>query len=439
MPRTLSYEAIWSGFLGIERLIFMLDFAAWSNIEYDGEPVTTPISLVKEPQEELDARVDAYVAEHKGELVTRRSKCPRCGDEYFVESGYRTCPVERMPLAHVHDTCLPSECSETPALKKCGGLLVDIFRIDESEKVLRERAGQALARQGDIVSRRHVVCAWLVHKFHLGNPVLDEDVRSPLEDVEKHVAEMMEKDVDRLTCELAQLGDPLHLSGRRNLWPTGDTLRRKHSGYLAVRERLISSYNRLVGLTKDHPEFVYLDEEYPRPRKFADPILVSSEQLRLSDDGDSLTRVPDDRATIAEHTRRLERLEDAPAALPSPDTISNRQAAKLYAELTNTDLNPSWIRKLIKNKRLDVQPDGRTTIEAVRESARRIKADAKPNQAASTQQSNDSPSVHWKYTCPRCGEKAPRLVGAEKTCARCFDNRINPEAETDDTPGGYGS
>lgn len=294
MSQILSYGAIWSGFSRIDSFVLMLDFAAWVNKEFDGEPSTTSISLVDEPKAEFCAKVDVYLAEHRSELAHRRLKCPVCGDEYFATSGYTTCPTERAQFERVF-----KPGTGLSPYKKCNTPLVEIFFIGDSEQVLRERAEHALARQGDIVSRRYVACAWLTQKLHPGNRVPVGDVCSSLQDVQKQVTEMMEKDVDRLTHKLSQLDDPLHLSGRRDLWPDGGTLQERHADYESVRGKLISSYHRLAGFTVGHPEFAELDEEHTRPREFAPPIPLSIEQVRLPRDEVAPLPSPDDTSQLS--------------------------------------------------------------------------------------------------------------------------------------------
>lgn len=317
----------------------MLDFAAWVDIEFEEEPETTSVSLLKEPQAAFDAQVDAYLAEHRQEVVFSRLMCPACGSEYSRKSGHVTCPTERIPFERTFEGIPTKEVEiapgkvaivfadpdfdyksiDLPPHEKCNTHLLEIFDINESEHVLSERAGFALRRQHDIVSRRHVVCAWLIEEGSLSRYERDGDVQSSLGDVRKHVTSMMEREVDRLTHRLAQAGDPLFLSGRRHLWPAGGTLQARHSDYLSVRDKMISSYNRLLGWTKDHPEFAELDEKYPEPREGSFPIPLPIERLRPPDDGASDT--PNMHATIVQLTKQVEELKRAPVVLPTPDAM----------------------------------------------------------------------------------------------------------------------
>jgi len=431
MSQTLSYEAVWFGFTHLDHLILMLDFAAWVDIEFDGQPDTTSVSLLKGPQKEHDAQVDSYLAEHKGELETGYLECPTCGSQYSQESGYTTCPTERIPFERVFEG-IPTKQVEIvpgkevkvlagdvdyksidlPPSEKCDTPLV-VTNINESEHVLRERAGFALARQGDIVSRRHVVCAWLTQELRPGKPASDGDVQLPLGDVRKHVTAMMEREVDRLIHRLAQVGDPLYLSGRRNLWPAGDTLQERHLDYRDIRDGLISRYTRLLNITTEHPEFVESGEVFPEPRSFPLPILSGIER---PDDGAS--GIPDVNAAIAQLTRQVEELKRAPVALPLPNTISNRQAAKLYADLTITKPDPPRIGRLIKDGKLAVEADGRTTEGAIARYAQGVLK--KRPQTPPTKSPESDPEEHWEYTCPRCFKKAHTVIGLDKVCRSCF-------------------
>ncbi|MEE9293991.1 MAG: hypothetical protein V3W34_03365 [Phycisphaerae bacterium] len=106
-------------------------------------------------------------------------------------------------------------------------------------------------------------------------------------------------------------------------------------------------------------------------------------------------------------------------------TISNNEAAQLYANWAATKPNPSWISKLIRagDKRLPVQSDVRTTEDGVAILVGHVLRKRRPSKAAK----ESGNRKNWKYTCPRCGERTWKLIGAATECYRCFDSRILSE------------
>ncbi len=131
-------------------------------------------------------------------------------------------------------------------------------------------------------------------------------------------------------------------------------------------------------------------------------------------------------AATFDHTKGLlgyleDALQDAgaPASDQAPKTISNREAARLYADLTETTFDPSRIGKLITSGTLAVEGDGHTTEGAVARYAQAV-LKKRLGKAQRDGPSESEATKGWKYTCPRCGKPMPKPIGAEKVCRDCF-------------------
>ena len=114
----------------------------------------------------------------------------------------------------------------------------------------------------------------------------------------------------------------------------------------------------------------------------------------------------------------------AEVGAPVAPTISNREAARLYADWTGTKPNPKWIGTLIAkgDKRLRVEADGRTTEEAVKVLVAHI-LKARSEKNGKSQPAAAPPS--WDKACPRCGKMTYALMGAAQVCHACFYAGLN--------------
>lgn len=294
MSSDISYDDIWTGFLNVEYLILELDFAMWLLIEHDDRPDTTPISLIKEPNEAHEAAIDAYVAEHRAELANRRLECPECGARYSLQTRKTSCPH----LRTTWEVRKHGESSERTE-RRCGAQLKEV-EDDFGDTHLRKYAGFALARPHTPEAMRHVVSTWLVQEKYEGRfSQKPEEETWPLSDVLGKLAERMGLQIDRVTFSLARLGDVSRLDGRRNLIPVGAALADKHADYTRTRDKLISCYQNLLAHTREHPEFAELEEEADRPRKFALPIRQPDQEAGICKNatkGQAASRLPDKRS-----------------------------------------------------------------------------------------------------------------------------------------------
>jgi hypothetical protein len=91
---------------------------------------------------------------------------------------------------------------------------------------------------------------------------------------------MMATKVDQLNSSLPELGDALHLEGRRRLFPQGKTLEEKYDDYLVVRDKVITCHNRLLGFARDHPGALELGERLRSFSKFPPAVRLN---IRLAD------------------------------------------------------------------------------------------------------------------------------------------------------------
>ena len=220
MSRRTSYADSCSVRIELEHLLLNLDFAMWLEIEHNGQSPETPISLAKEPREGHDAAVEAYLAEHRRELLQGHLECPKCGATYVRRAGLRKCSTDK-------------------GMQICGTPLRDVPDEKTPDSWLREQAGFALARKGDVAAIRWTVCTGLVRGLYPG-AVTPDDVVLPLNEALEHLQTIVESQVDRLAFRLSRFETLLPLGGRRNLLPQGTTLREKHEDYLASRDKLIT-------------------------------------------------------------------------------------------------------------------------------------------------------------------------------------------------------
>ena len=102
-----------------------------------------------------------------------------------------------------------------------------------------------------------------------------------------------------------------------------------------------------------------------------------------------------------------------------PATLSNRQAAKLLAYMTERKPDPPRITKLIKNNQLRIEDDGRVTFDTVVRYAESVLA--KKKQQAKHRPSDESSEVGNDTTCFKlgCNNTAP-LFGKSNLCKSCL-------------------
>jgi hypothetical protein len=229
----LSYDELSEALMRLEYLQFTLDFSAHLLIAYEGQTSDTVISLLTEPEKAFESIVTTYLQNDRNNerLRYRWLQCPRCNASY--------------PLGSVDGvTCPTLQGSE-----RCDARLATVVEVIP-ENLLRERAGRALCRTPEGI--RRTVCGWIAQEIRKGSSP-PEDCCLNLADCQTYLTQMMETDVDRLNSSIPELGDLLHLEGRRRLFPQGRTLEEQYDDYRSVRDKLITCHNRLLGFARKHP------------------------------------------------------------------------------------------------------------------------------------------------------------------------------------------
>lgn len=259
MTTTLTYSDFWEGFLALEYLRYDLDYAMWQFIEVEAEPIKETISLRRDPIQALDTEIDDLIAVSKDELVYMFLRCSRCGAEFGRGSTNKACP-----RLHWHTDSKDSKARS----EECGGELLELYRIDESEERIRENARFALARRGNLVFRIATVSAWLQREMPLGT---DHDT-VPVTIVFKALQERMEHELAKVFHHVPNID--LNIGRRPDLLPSGESLAEKHTDYSTLRYAIINAERKLVGEARNLPEFKE-DEDAPNH------IIVPPERIML--------------------------------------------------------------------------------------------------------------------------------------------------------------
>ncbi len=148
----------------------------WLNIKYDGQPQDTLVSLVAEPRAAFDEAVDAYIRDHRDDLITWNWRCQLCGST----------PISHGKQGYTRH----SDWSGN----RCDGRVVNVGPRIDDPAYLRQQAGFALARSGAIESICWNVCSGLA-----GTPEREDD------DVQITLANVLGRLRDRMKSKLVRL------------------------------------------------------------------------------------------------------------------------------------------------------------------------------------------------------------------------------------------
>jgi hypothetical protein len=285
----LPYSELSETLARLERLQFLLDFSVWLTDTYHGKPADTVVSLIREPRRAFESRLTAYLADelNQSELRLHWLHCPLCNTQYLQRSAGETCPARK-----------PSEGGGPP--QACGEPLVEVVEV-VSENMLRERASSALYQTPEGI--RRTVSSWVAQRF--GEPEIGEaEFGLSVAELQLVLTEMMEAELDALTSSLPER-DPLHLEGRRRLFPQGGTREEKYEDYRRIRDSLISCHNWLLQFARNHPvaaelgERLHLSSRFPPPvpllRIEAEGAGTTPETSRGQSEGNSEAALPVDR------------------------------------------------------------------------------------------------------------------------------------------------
>jgi len=97
------------------------------------------------------------------------------------------------------------------------------------------------------------------------------------------------------------------------------------------------------------------------------------------------------------------------------DGLSQQEAAQLLSDLVGCKPDKGRISREIKDKKLEVDANGRPTESMVARRAIEILKKKKPRP-----QTRLARTTGGQYICPKCGDRIHKLIGADKVCRKCF-------------------
>ena len=145
-------------FINLERVIPRLDFAMWLKLQYAGKSKETPISLIKEPQYELDKEIDDILRRDRDSLSNEILQCPKCETAYKLDSAQKECAEE-----------------------SCEGSLL-ISRLLTQEE-LRDEAYKHLCKKGSLAPIRQEVFSLLRRKMPSQQSLPSADIQLKVQEV----------------------------------------------------------------------------------------------------------------------------------------------------------------------------------------------------------------------------------------------------------------
>jgi hypothetical protein len=259
----------------IQRLVYILDYAMLLNIDYEGCPRDTPITMPDaKARKQKEAEVDKYLHDHRQELAGYRRVCPKCGASYADWGELTHCRTQHL-IAHAAQESAPESEEEGYCVYETCGAELQRVPNDASDAVtpfLREEAGFKVTKLFHEINTRVCVSGWLASE-PLGRAVLSfgEAVTVTLDAVLDGLRDMMTRYVNDINVRLG-LASPFEL--RRNLLPRGKTLSEIYEDYETLRDAIIG---RTHQLTAAHPEWTVTGRGYIEALEFAPAVSLPND------------------------------------------------------------------------------------------------------------------------------------------------------------------